>query len=481
MKHNVIWSVVASLLAMVWSVSSVSAQIGIQTIRPNLDTAIFASGLPSSESYPDIRSQNWLTDPADPVHPCRVGGASGGAYSVFFRVVHPGGSLNADTAGSNYNTVVSVFTSINHRPVGAAVACNDDAAGAATSAISTPLAGGEYIIMVSRRETTATAPGDTLALTMNLSFSHPNPPDNDSHTAPIPLTVGVTTVQPRPHLLTNNTTDTNIMASCQMFNTAWYSFSPPEDGFYRFDTYGTNIMWEQNYTRPASNVAIHNSAMTSIITCAMDNFGNAATGPQQMYEGTTYLIRVGSSFNSNMLPGTTYNIRPIFLGGTLTFNGSIDDNGAGWQTAGWDADDYFSAFSATMNADTTLKSITQVRINPPGYFKLSPKGTVFLRGTYSLTEGATATASLRLRIQYNDGTPQTVVNVPIMQGLPQSVSIPVKLASANVRRVRVQAILRPGSGQLSVDALYAEYYRGGLVTIRSAPADLLTLPDAPGQ
>jgi hypothetical protein len=51
------------------------------------------------------------TDPNDPVHPCRVGGADAGGFSVFTRIIHPGGILlvNTNFAGTNYNTVVSVF------------------------------------------------------------------------------------------------------------------------------------------------------------------------------------------------------------------------------------------------------------------------------------------------------------------------------------------------------------------------------------
>lgn len=462
----------------VLTVGSTTAQTGprvvtAQNIALNQNASVTTSTVPSSGSYADVRTSNLQIDALDPIHPCRSGIAGAGSYSVFLRIIHPGGTLNISTAGSNYDTVLSVFNVVGGRASGSALLCNDDFDGF-TSAISSVLIGGEYIVMISRYDTTSA--GSALNLSVNMSFSSPNIPTNDSHTAPLPLTVGVTTLQNRPHLLGDNATDLSLISNCDMYNAAWYSFTAPEDGYYRFDTYGTNIVWQPNYATPTSSIAVHNTTLPSQITCSVDYVGNAVTDSLYFAAGSTYLVRVGSSYNVNMLPGTTYSVRPIFLGGNLTRNNiSFENGGTGW-TANGTVD--FSGGVAEINAGATPQSIVQARNNPPTYFKLSPKGTVYLQARYTYL--GTATGTIRIRIDYKDGTSATVVNVPIASGLTQTISVPVKLASANVKKVRVYAILNPGSGELQVGYLYAEYRRGVFANIRQ-DAGLLTMPDAPGQ
>ncbi|MCU0465068.1 MAG: hypothetical protein MUF38_10925 [Anaerolineae bacterium] len=478
MKRIVLLPFLTATLMLILAVGSTAAQIGprvvaAQNIALNQLAPITSSTLPSSGSYADVRTSNLQFDNLDPLHPCRSGTPDRGSYSVFLRIIHPGGTLNISTAGSNYDTVMSVFNVVGGRASGEAVVCNDDSDGF-TSAINTPVAGGEYIVMISRFDTTSA--GSALNLSVNMSFSSPNIPTNDAHTAPIPLTVGVVTVQPRPHFLSDNATDLSLMANCEMYNTAWYSFTVPESGYYRFDTFGTNILWQPNYSTPTSSIAVHNTTLPSQLSCSVDYTNNAVTDTLYFVAGSSYLVRVGSSYNVNMLPGTTYSIRPIFLGGNLTRNNvGFENGGTGW-TANGVVD--FSGGVAKMNAGATTKSIVQARNNPPTYFKLSPKGTVYLQARY--TYNGTATGTIRIRIDYKDGTPATVVNVPIASGLAQNLSVPVKLASANVKKVRVYAILNPGSGTLDVDFLYAEYRRGVFAAVRQ-DAGLLTLPDAPGQ
>lgn len=478
MKRIVLLPFLTALLILILAVGSSAAQTGprvvaAQNIALNQLAAITTSTVPSSGSYADVRTSNLQIDGLDPIHPCRSGVANAGSYSVFLRIIHPGGVLNISTASSNYDTVLSVFNVVGGRTSGAAVVCNDDSDGF-TSAINTSVVGGEYIVMISRYETTSA--GSALNLSVNMSFSSPNIPTNDSHTAPLPLTVGVTTLQNRPHFLSDNATDLSLISNCDMYNAAWYSFTAPETGYYRFDTFGTNILWQPNYATPTSSIAVHNTTLPSQLTCSVDYVDNAITDSLYFVAGSTYLVRVGSSYNVNMLPGTTYSVRPIFLGGNLTRNNiGFENGGTGWTTNGTIS---FSGGVAEINAGATTQSIVQARNNPPTYFKLSPKGTVYLQARYTYL--GTATGTIRIRIDYKDGTPATVVNVPIASGLTQTLSVPVKLASANVKKVRVYAILNAGSGSLDVDYLYAEYRRGVFAAIRQ-DAGLLTMPDALGQ
>ena len=117
----------------------------------------------------EASNNQWATkEPGEPNH-----GGSGGGHSLWWRWVAPGdGPVTVNTALSNFNTLLGVYTggSVNALT---AVAANQDISGSVITLTFPAAAGKEYWIAVDGKD------GATGSCTMNLSFS-PSAPVNDA-------------------------------------------------------------------------------------------------------------------------------------------------------------------------------------------------------------------------------------------------------------------------------------------------------------
>ena len=473
-------SSVVCLLLLLVSVSVAAAQtdtrtVSYQSLSPNLTLQLNASTLPSSGNYADIRNGNVFLDANDPVHLCRVGVVATGSHSVFARITHPGGVLYVSTQGSNYDTVVSVFNAPGGIPLGAAAACNDDIApGNKISVVSAPLPAGSYVIMVSRYAILADV-GIAQNLLLNIDYTQDTPvPINDVYTFPLPLTTGVALVQTDVHHATDNAMETALNADCTMFNSVWYAFTAPDDGSYLFTTYGSSYTSMDNATQPYTSVAVYVLNAAILIECETGGSVALATSPIQMSEGSTYLIRVGTSSNVNLLPSSQYKVKAIAVSSNVIKNNvGFTFGSTGWTTKNWDGGDAFLNGYADINAGVLKKSLKQGRISFPSYVKFKKGGTLELIGRYIYT--GTATGKLSLRVTYSDGKPAQRVSVALLNTSGLFVRVPVTLTGKAVKSIVVSTILNPGNGALMVDYLYAQYTRDYTVLRSAAP---LALPPA---
>ncbi len=121
--------------------------------------AVAIGALPFTAS---VDTTNATSAGGDPVQACTTSGRNG--HSVWYRLIAPGdGVLTVSTAGSSYDTVVSVHT--GSCGALAAVACGDDGAGLQSQLAFPVSSGTPYLIEVTAY---GTGPGGTLALQVAL-------------------------------------------------------------------------------------------------------------------------------------------------------------------------------------------------------------------------------------------------------------------------------------------------------------------------
>lgn len=472
-----------ALVLMVLAVSATAAQT--TRIDPTLNyiantpDLIMTSylGIPTTKSYSDIRSGNTQNDVNDPIHPCRGNGGSPGpgTYSVYGRLYHPGGTLTVSTVGSDYDTVVSIFATNGAGIIsGTALACNDDTP-ALQAVVTATLPSAEYVVMISRYDiNVASSP---LGLTLTLSYvPDVAVPSNDDISAPTPLTVGIRTTTLNAQHASSSSSELALNDSaCTMYSSVWYSFIPPETGYYRFNTYGTQIHQTLNNQFTVSAVAVYNDLMNRL-GCAIGNVQIAVTNPLYLVRGSTYYVQVGSPYGPNNVTGTVYAVKPTIQSFELTKNNvGFDDGLLGWKTVNFDSGDMAMMSAVLINAGSVNKTISQTRANLPSYTRWTKTSRVQLSAGYEYN--GTATGFVRVRINYSDGTAPTTVSVPLSNTLSSStlnIARIVKPTSTRVKSVVVSAGLNAGTGTLALKYLYAQYIRDVLLT-RNAP---LPLPPA---
>ncbi len=414
-----------------------------------------------------------------------MGGADAGGFSVFTRIIHPGGILlvNTNFAGTNYNTVVSVFrasgSGLANGANSVALACADDAGlGAEKATLSVSLTPGYYIIMISKVDTVSA----TLNLQYEITYTPPAPPPaNDDHTLPLALTAGVQVTQGKAqniHHVTDSPTEQGLNSACQMYNSVWYSFTAPDDGFYRFNSAGSFIRHGPNDFTEYTMMGIYTPGTLTLRQCVPFSTLPAASDHIYMYEGDQVLVRLGSRNNFNLMPDTVYKIRASVAVILITKPDPYLDSGAGWVTKNWSGSDNFSGSAAHMTAGSQPKSISNTRANLPPYIKWNTRtGRFYVLIRYTKT--GSAPASLRLTITYADGTAPTRYVLPLGISLGEVLHRQsVRLASPRVKRVTLSAVLGAGTGTLSVSELYTWYQRN-LVVARDAAPLPLPMPGAP--
>jgi hypothetical protein len=177
------------------------------------------------------------TVPGDPLQSCTTDGPSQNSRSVWYSFTPAAsGMFVADTLGSTYDTVLSVYTGTCQTLV--ELACDDDAGLSSQSRLSFSAESGQTVLL----EATAfgQADGGTLILNVALAPSAPAK-DSCSEATVIPEIPFTDTV-----LTAGATTDPNDpLQSCtfdgpsQNSRSVWYSFTPTAAGTFVVDTLGS--------------------------------------------------------------------------------------------------------------------------------------------------------------------------------------------------------------------------------------------------
>lgn len=418
-------------------------------------------------------------DETDPLHPCHgndIDGSkqdSAGSYSIFTRIIHPGGVL-VISSEANYDTVMSIFNSIGGLPNGAPVACNDDDATLFTpnnSKISQNLPAGEYVVMISRYDPAPVEVGPVVwGLVIRTSYT----PDtfmtpNDDSGLPTPITIGVAYTQTDVHHTSDNAFESSLNSACMMYNSVWYQFIAPTSGYYQFTTFGSSYLAQPSLSATSMGLGIYTDDPIVLTQCRTNPLGSAVSQPIFISQGQSYLLRVGTvaAPNSligtgNMLPNSRYRIKAIATGLWVHNDPDFTLDGVGWATKNWAVGDLFTNGTAVMNATTVKKVLTQGRSVFPSYYKWQKGAILELNSAYAYT--GTATGKLTIKVTYTDGRKASVLNVPIVPAVTGVIKTPLTLPSAKVKKITVSATLNPGSGVLTLDSLYVNYVRD------SAPA-----------
>lgn len=251
------------------------------------------------------------------------------------------GTISLNTIGSNYDTVLSVFSGT----CGSAtqVACNDDIGGGnlQSQLINVPVAGGvTYLIKVADYNT-ASGGGN---LSFHFSYT-PTAPGNDLCGNAVVIPSGITAFNPTPYCTIGATvTGGDPAESCGFTtnsNSVWYRFTACGSGTISVDTNGSDY---------DTVLAIFSGGCGAANEVACDDDGGTGLNSQltavPVTAGTTYLIKI-SDYNT---PD----------GGTLDFNFSYAPNAPANDSCSsptvipGDAAAYNPSSYCTIGADATL-------------------------------------------------------------------------------------------------------------------------------
>ncbi|MDP1663475.1 MAG: S8 family serine peptidase [Phycisphaerales bacterium] len=186
----------------------------------------------------------------EPQENCEAGGV-GVSNSVFYRFTAPpeGGRLNLSTGGSNYDTVLSVFsgcgtysTAFDSFSAPSQIACSDDANGTYQSSITNlALSSSQSVVVKVSGYGVAPATSDR-NLVLTASFT-PSPPANNTCTTAQSLSgtsmvlAGSTALSTSPTACRSDTP-----APCAPSGKpVWYVYSPTADGYINLDTFGSSF------------------------------------------------------------------------------------------------------------------------------------------------------------------------------------------------------------------------------------------------
>ncbi len=240
------------------------------------------------------------TQPGDPAESC---GFTTNSNPVYYSFTPCGnGHITVDTNGSDYDTVLSIFTGTCASPV--ELACDDDSGtGLNSQLINVPVTGGTtYLIKAADFGNP-----DGGSLNFNFSYSVSTAPVNDSCSSPTVIPKNTLNFDPPPYCTVGaNATVGEPQESCEVggvgvSNTVWYSFAPCASGTISLNTNGSDY---------DTVLAVFTGTCGAGVQLACDDDSGTGSNSQlinvPVNAGTTYLIKVSDYGGPN--------------GGTLTFH-----------------------------------------------------------------------------------------------------------------------------------------------------------------
>jgi len=270
---------------------------GAQPANDDCATPTVITALPFADM---LDTTNATTAASDPVQSCSGDGPSQNSKSVWYSFTPASdGMLTAFTAGSSYDTVLTVYTS-SCGEVPTEVACNDDDKSGSTNAQAAfaVTAGTTYLIEVTAFQGSG---GGTLAFGLETVL----PFDNDDCAAPsvianVPFTATLD--------ITDATTSvSDPFQSCsqgvpsQNPDSVWFSFTPASDGTVTASTFASNYDTVLTaYTGTCG--ALVEVACNDDFADESDPSSTQSRITFPVTAGTTYLLEVTDFFGD---PGTS--------------------------------------------------------------------------------------------------------------------------------------------------------------------------------
>lgn len=340
----------------------VTAFGAVEAFTPSNDLCNTPMVIPAlSWTSPTIYTQNaTVSTYYEPFESCEYAGA-GVSNSVWFEFTPPGnGTINIDTFGSDYDTVLSVFNGCNNyiyfggtiTPIYAAqIACNDDTNGVLQSQVlNVPVTAGiAYKIKVS--DYNQASGGGALLLHFSFAFGVPGndlcanayiiPGDATSYNPPVTSTVSATTSN------SCNEATSTCGAVGGNGHSVWYQFTPTASGTLYLDTIGSDYDTVLTIFNASTwgcgnylfNICIYPPEIACNDDLAPGQYQSAIYGTILVHD-VTYLIKVASygagnggflDFNLNYVPSRPNNddcANATVITGSVFNPVSLDTRGA---------------------------------------------------------------------------------------------------------------------------------------------------------
>jgi uncharacterized repeat protein (TIGR01451 family) len=301
----------AAGLAWLWLAPAQAAPFYQVPSNDNFAGATVIASLP----YNTTQSTTAATSQAqDPAFPCIANNATTnnrrGWHSVWYVYTSTvAGMLHVDTIGSNYDTVLGVWTGTFGSLTN--VACDDDSGGNYNSTLNTSVvAGTAYYIEVAGYYSYSSG-----NLVLNVDSAGGTVPNDEIDNAFVVSSDPYTYTQSTLNATTAGDDPIIACGGQRHSHSVWYSFTAPSDGSLHVDTSGSNfdtVLAVWTGTRGAlTAVACHDDVnWPSDPTSAIDT---AVTG------GVTYYIEVvayGSGAGGNLVFHASHGVRkPLYLHG----------------------------------------------------------------------------------------------------------------------------------------------------------------------
>lgn len=493
-----------SLGAAVLVVLSVSIPAGAAAPRAILSLSDpFLGGNVDHIAMPDsgdgIDLSGFSIEAGEPVPSCASGPF---ARSGWFKIFHPGGTLDINTAfatGSGFDTVVQIFpdntgvlTELHE------LGCDNDSGGGNDARLVMPgLASSTYLVrIVCRLICTATS---DLALSVSYSPGEPAPA-NDSAAGAQTLEIGKVVVTQNAEHATVEAGESAL--SCYMRNSVWYSVTIPYDGVYSFNTFGS---YAYRGSQPPSDtrLAVYGSdgtadfASFSLLGCSL-GFGSGANYSSLpavgLLAGQVIYVRVGTGADVNLLNGSYYRLKSavVSLENVLVNAGFEASELAPWtltvanaQNGVTSANSFLGTHSMLMTGSPDATNTLKQKWSPANFsLSLPKKATAHASMVYS-TDGTVAdSAKAVLTATYTDGTPATTVSRKLQKqtggGFWEDLYLFLPLASRKVATLTLSFKNKSSAGTLYVDNTVLKIL-GDPTRDAQMPAGLIAAPHAPGR
>lgn len=470
---------------------SISVQDNFEQIEQSVNH------IPSAGTIASVQSNT--TQVGEATHACRSTGASVGSHSVWFTVNFAGGTLNIDTEGSNYNTVMSVYRRVGQFASLTSVACNDDhVPGVDDRAnISVVLPADVYYVQVSRFDTTPTAAVLTLQLSLAAIYDG-SAPANDNFSSAKSIKFNKAVTINNVQYATEEASEPNrACSSPHPSASVWFKITVPENLLLAtFNVTTEGSFFNSGLTSGVDSVIEVFSGATlgtlTSIACSDDAFANygALTNVGIPLGETTVYFRVTQFSTANMVGASRVKLKVTLAAyGSLNRDYSFEEvpttqwitsnlSGDG-QVCGVTADpndDCVFRFAGGPNESATLKQ----KFSIPSVIKMRTDHQLLFLFSLTATDPGT-NAVLKVTIPYTDGTPSTVLKRKLQGSIaPTAVNVIMVTnpLSKNIGEMTMVVKNKGTSGTWDLNQAAGLIFGTAARDARTAPEGLLPLPAA---
>ena len=465
----------------------------------------FSSGFINSIPMPDtgdgIDISSFTLQLGEPGASCT---ASSLSHSAWFKVIHPGGTLDINTAydtGSAFDSVLQLFRDdTGNASALTELACDDNSGGGSSAndarLVLPNLASDTYLVRI----TCIALCGGTTDLALAVSYTPDQTgPLNDSINAAKPLVIGKAKLTKKVQHTTVAPSE-NTVLTCPIYNTVWYTMTVPVTGMYSFSTYGSmlnRIGYNPTDTRLAVYVSSGGPIFTNLTQKGCnDDYGNvigysALTGIA-LNAGEEVYVRVGTYSAANLMTGSYYRLKTTIVNlNDVLLNGSFETGSlAPWTMTSTTGVDGVTGAYSDLGAYSVRIAGAPGKVNTlkqkwsTGSIKLPPDGMVVALFSYSTNGTVSDKAFAILRLTYTDGTPAQTMKYRLKSQTAASTFVAAYLhlpvRKANVKDIIIMFKNKSTDGLLFVDSVSVRVYGDPTRAAKQEASDaLLPVPESP--